>query len=655
MQIVIDKYLPKHVRYIVLMYLLGILFFTFFRWFFVMQVNSQISGIPFLASYLKNAYLMGLHFDTVIICYILILPFLLISVSSFLNRRFRLLYRISGLFVTVLFVLSFLIFAIDIPWFNYNFSRLNVAVFNWISTPGQMLSLAFSETIYIIYFICFLIIALLFSFAARFIRKRTLSLKSKEEINKPLLKFLLNLFYFLVLSYFFFWGLRGNTRAPLKQVDACISNNAIINQVALNPVFTFIKSFSNKIYVLDEDIAVNNARKYLGVPVNTGFDSPVARVVKCDSGEKRLNIVLILMESMTANNLGRFGNTEKITPNIDSLAKLGLSFDNIWSAGKHTSNGIYSSLYSFPGIWSQPPTSNIERAVFSGFPGVLKQYNYSTWYFTTHDLSYDNLREFLFPNGFDTAIEANTYPKEKIVGMYGVADHTMFERGVREFSSRSDKNKPFFAAIMTTSNHGPYVIPQGIPFKAKPNPVEKQAVEYSDWAIGYFMKMASEQPWFDSTIFIFTADHGANVGGNKFEIPLSFHHIPLIIYCPFLIKSHESNNKLGGQIDIFPTVMDMLNFSYVNNTFGMDLLKEDRPYIYFTEDNKMVCLNDTFMYVYSKDKSEQLFLLKNPETGDISEKNSTKVKEMKTYMFSMLQTSQWMIEHKKTGLIPLPH
>lgn len=645
-----NKYIPVHIRYFVLLFFSGILFFTFFRLIFVFQIKSLISDINYLNSYLKEALIMGLHFDTVIICYILIIPFLLFSVLSFFNRKFRLIYRISGLFIAIQFVLSFLIFAVDIPWFNYNFSRLNIAVFNWIETPGQMISMAFSETGFILYFIGFILVSALFCYLIWLIRMMTVSVKTQgTELHKN--KVWINIFWIIILSYPLYLGMRGNSRAPLKQIDACISNNAIINQIALNPVFTFIKSFSNKISVLDQETAIKNTRKYLGVPYISEFDSPVARIVKSDSVIKRFNVVIILMESMTANNLNRFGNNENITPNLDSLAKLGLSFDNIWSAGKHTSNGIFSSIYSFPGIWSQPPTSNIERAVFSGFPYTLKTYNYNTWYFTTHDLSYDNLREFLSPNGIDTAIELGTYPKKDIVGMYGVADHTMFERGIREFTSLYKNRKSFFAAMMTTSNHGPYIIPAGIPFRAKPNPIERQAVEYSDWAIGYFMQMASEQSWFDSTIFIFTADHGANVGENKFDISLGFHHIPFIIYCPLLINHPDSIKKLGGQIDIFPTVMHLLNLTYINNTFGIDLLKEERPYIFFTDDNKEVCLNDTFLFIYSKDNSEQLFLMKNPLAGDVSEKYRTMVNEMKTYMFSMLQTAQWMIERKKTGVI----
>ena len=606
--------------------------------------------VPSLSEYLIHAFKIGLHFDVVIICYFLLLPLILLFIISFSRKEIKIINRTVSIFVIFLFILSFLIFAIDIPWFNYNFSRINVAVFNWVETPGQMLGLAVSEISYLLFFAGFILFSVIFSLLIKVLRTKILEGKNEELLSRRF-SYSRNVIWFIIIAYPFFLGMRGNIKAPLKIVDACVSNNATLNQIGLNPVFTFIKSFKNKINVLDPQEAIKNTKEYFSISENSGFDSPVARKVDADSVIGRYNLVLVLMESMSADNLTRFGNNENITPHIDSLAKYGISFDNIWSAGKHTSNGIFSTLYSFPGIWSQPPTSNVERALFSGLPGELQNLGYRNWFFTTHDLSYDNLREFLFPNGMDTAIEVYTYPKEDVVGMYGVPDHVMFARGIKELNEFWMQRKPFFATFVTTSNHGPYVIPNGIDFKAKQGSVDRQAVEYSDWAIGYFMKNASQQVWFDSTIFVFVADHGANLGNNKFDIPLSFHHIPFIIYCPKIKTQPESYKKLGGQIDVFPTVMHLFGNSYVNNTFGINLFEENRPYIYFTEDNKMVCLNDTYMYVFSKDKSEQLFLLNNPNEGNELGRERLKADDMKKYLFSMLQTSQWMIERKLAGVI----
>src|SRR5207302_2024556 len=101
---------------------------------------------------------------------------------------------------------------------------------------------------------------------------------------------------------------------------------------------------------------------------------------------------------------------------------------------------------------------------------------------------------------------------------------------VKRLSAIHQTGKPFFSAIMTASNHGPYIMPESIPFKAHSPDMRTQMTEYADWAISYFLDACKKQPWFDSTIFVFTGDHGNLIPG--FEHYLAYHHIPLIIYAP---------------------------------------------------------------------------------------------------------------------------
>jgi len=292
------------------------------------------------------------------------------------------------------------------------------------------------------------------------------------------------------------------------------------------------------------------------------------------------------------------------------------------------------------------------RTRYSGLPGILKQQGFYTIYFTNHSTSFDNIGEFIPENYFNKIISQGDYEQSKVVGMYGVPDHVMFDKGIDEINKINSLKKNFFVTFVTTSNHAPYIIPTDIKFSPKKNPIEKQIVEYADWSIGHFINLASKQSWFDSTIFVFIADHGAVTNNNKFIIPLSFHHIPLIIYQPKIYNSVKYE-QIGGQIDVFPTVMSLLNIKYVNNTFGINLFKEKRPFIYFSEDNKLVCLNNDYMYVYTKEKEESLFKLKGNNQSNIFEKNKNIVDSLKNYMFSMLQVSQYMIEKKQTDVIKL--
>jgi phosphoglycerol transferase MdoB-like AlkP superfamily enzyme len=201
---------------------------------------------------------------------------------------------------------------------------------------------------------------------------------------------------------------------------------------------------------------------------------------------------------------------------------------------------------------------------------------------------------------------------------------------------------------MTSSNHGPYIIPKNINFKPHSKELIFQTIEYSDWSLRHFLKFASKETWFDSTIFVFIADHGQVVGESKYDMPLTYHHTPLIIYSK-LFAENKVFTDIGGQIDVFPTVMGLLNINYSNNTMGIDLVNEKRKYIYFSSDDLVGCLDNNYFYLYRQTGSESLYMYrKNDPCNYINDFRSI-ADSMKSYTFSMLQTTQWMIINKKAG------
>ncbi|MCX8011353.1 MAG: hypothetical protein N3A61_09385, partial [Ignavibacteria bacterium] len=130
--------------------------------------------------------------------------------------------------------------------------------------------------------------------------------------------------------------------------------------------------------------------------------------------------------------------------------------------------------------------------------------------------------------------------------------------------------------------------------------------------------------------------------------PLSYNHTPFIIFSPKYLQT-KSFKKFGGQIDVFPTLMSILNISYINNTMGIDLITETRPFIYFSADDKIGCINDEFFFIYETNGSEALYKYKQNDITNYRNQYKNLVDEMKKYTFSMLQTTQWLIKNKKTG------
>jgi phosphoglycerol transferase MdoB-like AlkP superfamily enzyme len=186
------------------------------------------------------------------------------------------------------------------------------------------------------------------------------------------------------------------------------------------------------------------------------------------------------------------------------------------------------------------------------------------------------MEQFFGSNGY-TVVDRKAIDKADIhyENIWGVADEDLFTLALRELDARHAAGKKFFAQVMTTSNHRPYTYPEGridIPSGTGAD----GAVKYTDWAIGDFIERARGRPWFDDTIFVIVADHGAAARG-KTELPLDRFHIPMIIYAPKHVAPGRVDT-VASQIDVAPTILALLDFAYVSRFFGQDILTEGRQH-----------------------------------------------------------------------------
>lgn len=596
---------------------------------------------------------MGWRFDTVISGYILFFPLLILSVLSFFSFNKNLVYKTLHYFILILYLLAFLICAIDIPFFNYYFSRLTIVVLSWMQNASFGFKMIFEEMSYLIYLFVFLVVCIGFIIVLKKIKKKVLQQTDNQHTLSKIRFFIKQFSFSIIALSLLFLGIRGRIekKSPIKVGTAYFSNYAFPNQLGLNPVYTFIQSYIDKInptneifHLMDDETAIRNANQYMHI---TNSKIPFVREIKGEEHPHAANVVVVLMESMSANKMTRYGNPAQLTPFLDSIANHAYCFENFYSAGIHTFNGIFSTLFSYPAQLKQHPMNGTIIPQFNGFSNTLKNFNYHSIYITTHDEQFDNVSGFLHANAFDNIISQKDYPSDMVLSTLGVPDHYMFEYAIPVLNDLNKKNKPFFACFMTASDHGPYIIPSNIDFKAKNKDTREGIVEYADWSIRHFISLAEKQPWFDNTIFVFLADHGGIVGSNAYDMPLSYNHIPLIIYAPKLIKEAKSIKNPGGQTDVFPTVMGILGYPYTNSTAGIDLLREKRPYMYFSADDKIGCINDEFFYIYRTSGSESLYKFRNQDTRDYIKENKMLADSMKTYSFSMLQSSQSVISMKK--------
>ena len=651
--------LPLVIRYICSVYAAGLLFFTIFRIVLLLTNTKAVHDIPDATGIMLEAFFMGFRFDTVISGYLLALPAVVLVFSELLHILSKRLLLVITVFIGIIYSLGFLICAADIPFFNNYNSRLNITILNWASSAGTVAKMILEDRVFLGYLSFYVALTALFVFILSRIYRRyaVLFIETREKMYAgKAFRFISSLVFFC----FMFLGIRGRTdeKAPIMVGTAYFCNYDFANQAGLNPVFTLMKSWmegmkdeNKRLEFISDQEAIANVQHYLGIPVTPlSHQFPIFRTVNNEPVVQKYNVVFVLMESMSACYLQRFGNVQHLTPNLDSLAERGYSFDNFFSAGIHTYNGIFSSLYGYPALMARQMLKGAPVPTYTGLPDLMQQRGYETIFFMTHDDQFDNIGGFLTGNHFSRLISKKDYPSAEIKSTWGVTDHYMFRFALPVLNDYHRQNKPFMATFMTVSNHSPYVLPDNIPFKAAHTNVRGGCVEYADWSIGDFMSLAAKQPWFSNTIFVFTGDHGVNDGELYGDLPLTYSRVPFIIYMPGQQNQHKAITAPGGQIDIFPTLAGILGGTYTNNTMGIDLLHEKRPWMYFSQDDKLCVADSSQLYIWhSRGGVEDMYYRNGRQKLDPI--NRPKADSMKKYACSMLQTGQWLLNNKATGRV----
>ena len=452
-----------------------------------------------------------------------------------------------------------------------------------------------------------------------------------------------------------FLGIRGRIeeKSPIRIGTAYFSSNSFLNKLGLNPSFILIRSYLDSkdednrvVKFMDDKLAIEIVQKNLGI-TKAQYNSPIARDVQPDKLlSAQPNVVLIIMESMSAAKMKRHGSAEELTPFLDSLSNNSIYFENIYTAGKHTFNGIFSTLFSFPALYRQHSMKTNNQ--YDGISTSLLKNGYSTTYFTTHDSQFDNIEGFLRSNNFQNVISQSDYPVSEVKTTLGVPDDFMFRFSIPKINELSERENPFFVTFMTTSDHSPFYVPEY--FQPKAKAIESQIVQYADWSLQQFIQLASKEAWFNNTIFVFVADHGAAIDA-KYDIPLNYFHTPLIIYAPEIFMANEVHEKIGSQIDVYPTVMGLIKQKYVNNTLGIDLLNEERKFTIINDDDKVGILDTDYLCIMKNNGAKlELYKYKEQDKSNYFDQEQEKALEMADYAKSNMQVHQIMISEGRTTL-----
>lgn len=355
-----------------------------------------------------------------------------------------------------------------------------------------------------------------------------------------------------------------------------VSGDAVVNEIAGNGYYDVLHAFwLNEIDYqrFYRTIDPGKARAIIAEQLQVAADAqPSFRRHVNGGDERRINVVMVTIESFSASFMETFGGRNNLTPNMDRLAREGLLFTRMYATGTRTVRGLEAVTLSMP---PGPGHSIVKRADNAGLfnlGAVFRERGYDSLYVYGGYAYFDNMRSFFEGSGY-TVVDRLAVAKNDIhhENIWGIADEDLFSLTLREIDRRHAEGRRVFAHVMTTSNHRPYTYPNGrieLPSKVSGR---DGGVMYTDWAIGDFIERARAKPWFNDTMFVFVADHTHN-GRGKTELPPENYHIPMVIYAPEHIQPARVD-AIASQIDAAPTILGLLNFSYESMFFGHDVLK----------------------------------------------------------------------------------
>lgn len=375
------------------------------------------------------------------------------------------------------------------------------------------------------------------------------------------------------------------------------SANRYNSEISKSGIYSFFAAFrNNQMKYEDFYTSIDNIKAFAvvknkvgGTNVKfTGGGFSIHRTIT-DSlpSEEKKNVVFILVESLSGSFMKEFGNTEHITPFLDSLAQKSVFFENLYATGTRTVRGMEAVTLCIPPTPGQSIVKRPENANLYTISNVFRSKGYDNNFFYGGDGYFDNMNAYFGGNGFniydrgrgsvlsdDIKATRNNIKDSEVTfeNAWGICDEDIFNKMLQVADKQYALKQPFFNFVMTTSNHRPYTYPEGK--IVIPSGTGRQgAVKYTDFALRELFAKAKTKPWFKNTVFVIIADHCASSAG-KDEIDVANYHIPA-----FIVNLPEHANqkikKQCSQIDLFPTLFSLFHWNYESDFFGKDVLDKN--------------------------------------------------------------------------------
>ena len=590
---------PSYIRSFILKFLIVLLIFSLARLIFY-TLNHSLFPIVYFTD-----FLVGIWFDAITTA-ILFLPLVVIELFPHNFRNNSVFKIILKSFFVVILAVGTLMNIADIEYFKFSSTRSTFSTLKMLSYGndlGNQLPSFIKD-----YWLLFILYSILLFLGIWFYKKTQHEFERVNLLRQGI--------FFIVFAGLMVSLGRGLGVRPISPINA--SKYTIDQNVplVLNSTFTIIKSLGNadleeKNYFSSEDLKkwVNPIKQHNG-----------------PGALNKPNIVLIMIESFSVEYIKSInGDSISYTPFLDSLVEQGQVYVNCFANGKKSIDAVPSIISSVPKLMDQEfITSSYSTNTVESLPKALEKTGYYSAFFHGATNGSMNFNQYAAKARFNQYLGRTEYNNDSdFDGTWGIFDHLFMSWSVDQMKTFQ---QPFFSTIFTLSSHPPYTLPEDLKskFNSGPTPMHN-SVQYTDYALRLFFDKIKQEPWFQNTVFIITADHTPASTTYTYYKERGNMHIPLLFYHPDPDILRGRKHKIVSQIDILPSVLELVGYPYpfyslgssvFNKEDGFSVSKIGSKYLMFGYQHMLVLQNGKAIKLYHIDDKHQLnnLIKTKPET-----------------------------------------
>lgn len=611
----LKKYIGK-VYFLFLNYLfflfIGLAFKAFF-WIHNTQ-DLQAGGLTDFFQILRH----GAVLDSSMASYLSLIPLLLALLSLLFRRGLKsllLFYYVAILFVYVS------LHVINVYTYPYWHVPVDASLLFYIKTPKAALASAPGSEALLGFFFFFILFFLFVFLAWRYLLPlflRSQNLKSRL-IQFPLI---------LVMAGLFVIGIRGGVGVSIASTgNAYFSDNNHFNNAAINPVFSIIESTyrQNHLHRQFNFMSEDEMKRSLSdlKPAPNANDSVVPL------RNHRPTVVLVMMESFSANAVASLGGYRGATPHIDSLSQEGLLYTHCYATQFRTDHGLVCMLNGVPGI----PSSSLMRfqAKTQHVPSLAKSLasaGYESTVVYGGDINFTNMRGYFYNTGYNRLIWNKDYPKDLYRSKWGVRDHHLFQKAYDTILAdhQAGKTKQFYTVI-TLSSHEPFDVPE-----QKFEHPYLNSVAYTDQELGSFIRRLQGTPLWKDLLIVCLGDHGFSFPNDLVDYEPSRFRILQLWLGGVLENKGVTIDHVTSQVDFPATLLSSMQISTEPYVFSRNVLsKAYRPFAYYTIGSYIGSVSEQTHVAYDFNSQQNLIPLKTAA-------DSLQMKQTKAYIQNLTET-----------------